>query len=432
MNILLYRIYWLSISLPTAWFSMHAMGHLIKISNKRWKQCLLLIGFWILVNTVTFIGDAFNILAAASYFLITVLITCNGSLWQKVTIGTMYASAVFSFNALRDNYFKPFLYSHPPYALIFSCLVSFLFALFLYIGIRKFAPDKDNTLSDSLWKLLLLLTATPFGIVLCVITLVAWEDYSATLLYLPAMYLALLIIALVSFISLLWCIAVLAKQQKLEQQNMFMEINRKYYEAMEQQHFEIRRLKHDLSNHMQVLSTLPEDEQSAYIRNLTDHAAAIQPLSYCADATVNAVLSVKKDLSDRYGIRLELSVDIPQKLPFDKADICALFANALDNAAEACMKLREEERVITLKSRTKKGLFCLEVSNPATTGDEDPPLPTKYNVWESDSILPTSKANKTHHGFGLRSIREIVARYKGNMELKTVDGVFDLFLYIPL
>ena len=204
---------------------------------------------------------------------------------------------------------------------------------------------------------------------------------------------------------------------------------------MEQQHTEIRRLKHDLANHMQVLSALPEQERDSYIKNLAEHTAAMHSLSYCGDSTVNAVLSVKKPLIEQHGIHMELSLDIPQELPFDKTDICALYANALDNAVEACMKLEPEKRFITVKSKARKGLFCLEISNPAPENSGAPINQAIYDGLEYDTyvnIIPTSKKDKTNHGFGLKSIRETVVRYHGNMELKTVNGVFDLFLYMPL
>ena len=51
---------------------------------------------------------------------------------------------------------------------------------------------------------------------------------------------------------------------------------------------------------------------------------------------------------------------------------------------------------------------------------------------EHSPLLPTSKPNKASHGFGLQSIQEIVKRYHGSLEIKTEDGVFDLFLYLPL
>lgn len=438
-------IFWFCISVSSGWLIMRAMGYLIKIKQKHIPRILLLISCWILGGAIIFIGDPFNILATIPCFLIAILITCEGSLWKKITVGTMFASTILSFNAVRDNYLKTsfyaleqymnpaqtaygefvFLQTHIEFNRTLSGVVSLLFSAFLYIGIRKFALDKDYTLSDNLWKLLFLLTITPFGIVLTSATLFdrrgsnTFHGFGSSV-----EHLVLLCIAISAFVSLLWCITVLARQQKLEQKNMFMEMNRKYYEAMEQQHFEIRRLKHDLANHLQVLSALPESQRDVYLQNLTEKAAITQSLSYCKDATVNAVLSVKKNLMDRYGIRMELSINISDELPFDKTDICALYANALDNAVEACMKLEEDKRIITLKSKAQKGLFCLEVSNPVTCLLKTP---------NEKTVLPlTSKSDKVNHGFGLKGIKEIVERYHGSLELKVINGVFDLFLYIPL
>lgn len=415
--------------LLSAWLIMHAMSYLIEISTKWYKRFLIFAGCLLLCTMVIFIADPFNILSTTPVFLIIVLLSCKGSFWQKVTIGLMFSSTIFSFNALRDNYIVNLL----PQALQsvnhgypFSRLLSLPFALTLYLCTRKFAPDKDYTLSDSMWRLLMLLTITPLGIVLDVVALFHFSEY-----YFPVHshqeYAVLLLIALFAFISLLWCVTVLARQQRLEQQNMFTEINRKYYEAMEQQHFEVRRLKHDLANHIQVLSALPEEQRKAYARELAGNTTISQSFSYCGDSTINAVLTVKKSVMERCHIRMEIDVDIPHQLPYDKTDICALYANALDNAMEACMKLHEKQREISVKSKAGKGLFCLQINNPVPDTVITPIKNSEFHL-----LFPSSKPDKANHGLGLKSIQEIVKRYHGNITIKVENGVFDLFLYLPL
>lgn len=477
------QIFWILMSTVSTWLIMNALGYLVQTGRRLWKKFLMFCGCFLLDTVIIYIGDPFNILAVLPCFLLTVLLACEGTLWKKITVGAMYASTFFSFNALRDNFFRPYAiyllmsrspekyymhpssffesyyvdshlfirFSHIQYIQFFSALFSLLFAAFLYVGIRKFAPDKDYTLSDRLWRLLFLLTATPFGVVLNIVTLFHMPDTVNDIYQsIPAKYAVLLIITLLSFVSLLWCITVLAKQQKLEQRNLLSETNRKYYEAMEQQHFEIRRLKHDLANHMQILSTLPIEQRESYLKKLAQIPTVMEPLAYCGDATVNAVLSVKKAAMDRCGIRTELSVDIPEELPFDKVDVCALYANALDNAIEACLKLNEEKRTIMVKSKAKKGLFCLEVGNPVSSAAQFPSssslnaseLPNRPDTrtgfqrrsgsLKSGHLLPTTKEDKANHGFGLKGMEEIVARYHGSMELDIQDEIFNLFLYIPL
>lgn len=450
MSSFLLFLLWLCISFCNAWLIMLSMEYLISLkqTKQRLIRCAMLIGCAMLSSMVIFIGDPINILSATFFFIALVLICCEGSFWKRLTLGAMYTSTVLSFNALRDNYLKPLLESleyfiFPEHRILYdkhieilslnfirttSVLTSLIFSLLLYISTKKSAPDKDYTLSDDLWKLILLLTIAPFGII---VSLGALFERTGGLYLLPphyspisVKYLPILLIAIFTFMILLRCIIVLARQQKLEQQSMFAEINRKYYESMEQQHFEIRRLKHDLANHLQILSALPEDKRDAYLSDLTKNAAVLQSASYCKDATVNAVLTVKKNLMERYGIFLEAAIDICTELPFDKTDICALYANALDNAIEACVKLPESARRIGLKSKAQKGLFCLEVSNPTHS-------PSDARA-QNNAIPSTSKSDKQNHGFGLKSIKEIVERYHGSLEIESVNGAFHLFLYIPL
>ncbi len=228
---------------------------------------------------------------------------------------------------------------------------------------------------------------------------------------------------------------------------MYARMNQKYYESMEQQHFEIRRLRHDMANHLQTLSALPEEERQRYIEELLAGSAVTKTLNYCGDSTVNAVLSVKETFLRQQHISWEIKLDIPEELPFEKADICAIFANGLDNAAEACVKLPEKERKITLQGRAGKGMLALKIINPCEAGRTDKktavsggvrmakgkqPAESKNTAAAKNSVLPeTTKGDRKKHGYGLRSIEESVLRYGGNMEIHEGEGDFELFCYLP-
>ena len=423
-------IYSFIFGIPAAYLFRYAMEKLITISSKRWKRILMLLALWLLSGTVIFIGDIVNISLVIPFFLFCILLSCEGSSLKKITIGLIFSSTVFSFNALRDNYMIDTYarLTDREFSLFFLNFSSLLFSVFLYIAAAKFAPDKDYELSDGMWKLLLLLTATPIGIVLSIVILYRTHDNDYSILYTHPEYAVLLTIALLSFIGLLLAVSVLARQQKLNQQLMFADMNQSYYESMEQQHFEIRCLKHDMANHLQILLALPDEKRTAYIQTLTENTAVTQTLQYCGDATINAVLSVKESLMKRYHIEMQWNIDIPSELPFDKTDVCALFANALDNAVEACMKLEEHQRRIILESKTQKGLFCLRITNPTAPIQDNNLL----NSSEYQDFPSTSKQDKTKHGLGLKSMHEIVTRHHGSLNWKTEAEIFELFLYMPL
>ncbi len=65
----------------------------------------------------------------------------------------------------------------------------------------------------------------------------------------------------------------------------------------------------------------------------------------------------------------------------------------------------------------------MSVTNPVPPFDEE--------SLQKESFA-TTKPDKENHGFGLKTMQEIVERYHGELELKTKDGIFELFLYMPL
>ncbi len=442
-----------------AYLLLQGMKKLIAVSEKRWKQAVLWGSCWLLLAMIIYLGDWANILPTVLFFLLVIRAVCEGSIWKKAAIGLMYSSTILSFNVLRDNFVltTDVKWNHPTACMIIEGLLSLSVALCLYLAIGKYAPDREYHLSDSLWKLILLLNATPFGIVLSVVLLTTTEE-ERIWMKMPDGFkgyniLVLLLLSLLSFIGLFQAVIVLARQQQLEEQNMLAEVNQSYYAAMEEQHFAIRRLKHDLANHLAVAVTLPETQREEYIKSLMEDSAFSRSLRYCADPIVNAVLTVKEEQMSRYGIRLEARIDIPKELPFEKTDICALFSNALDNAGEACRRLPEAQRDVRVKSRARKGLFCLEVTNPVEVVEnrQSPQTGTARicddnggahvfvgdrveGRWErgKDRLPSTTKADKENHGFGLRSMKEIAERNHGAMEIRAERGRFEVFLYMPL
>ncbi len=193
------------------------------------------------------------------------------------------------------------------------------------------------------------------GIILCVVLLTFYGQQQDTY-----QNLFLLLLALCSFAGLLWTVTVLSRQRRLEETQVTAEMNSRYYAMMEKQNLEIRRLKHDLTNHLQVLSALSMEQKDAYIREMLDNSALYQTLKYCNDTIVNVLLSTKASSMGMYGIDFYVKAEIQQPLPLEKPDICAVFGNALDNAVEYVCRLEQEHRYINLEARLGKGNVCAE------------------------------------------------------------------------
>lgn len=428
----------LFMELPAYFFHYLTIKQMFPIKNSRPARFILFFAGILLVCMIIYFGDLDNLPPTFFLYLLGVQYACEGSFGKKLTLSLMISSTVFAWNALLDNVLSFLDFSY-------IVLLRVFFSLLLYLLIRFRGPDAETELSASLWHLMLFLTFLPLGIVLSIVLLTPQTYTSAWLLRL---YAVLLVLALLFFLALLWTIAVLSRQQELEKQNLYAETNRAYYESLQRQHFEVRRLKHDLSNHLRTLSLLPEGEKERYIVNLLESPGLTQRTDYCKDMTVNAVLSIKEAAMRENGIHPVWKLDIPEELPFEKAEVCVLFANALDNAIEGCLAFPEEKRFIELTSRCRKGIFVMSVKNPTTltfdarrpSSPKSPGIPptikkgkpSKDSPSKSSKHLPSStKSDAKRHGFGLRSMDSIVQHHQGSLELSADGTVFELFLYLP-
>lgn len=98
------------------------------------------------------------------------------------------------------------------------------------------------------------------------------------------------------------------------------------------------------------------------------------------------------------------------------SDMYSLFGNALDNAIEATLKIKEEdERVINLTLKELNGTISLNVSNSFVGS----------LLYDGEEIK-TTKENKYLHGFGIKSMQNLVKSYDGDMYISVKDGTFNL------
>lgn len=393
-------------------FLLYKIVLLFLCPQKTWYfHCLLFFACIITENTVIYVGDKVNILLSLAFFLGCILISCEETIPQKTALGFLIGSTIYSFSAINDNFLSVGFPAYHYGRAVFACL--------FYLSVKRLAPQRPYSLAPALWGLLLLLALTPMGIVLGVVVLDFHRYFSPV--WFPYLDVFLLSLALFSFAGLLGTVIVLAQQERIRQENHLALLNQAYYENLREQNFQIRRLRHDMSNHLALLLSLQEEKREAYIRSLIDSAALSRSFTYCKDHTINILLSQKEEIFSGDEILFHVQAEIPEPLPFEPADLCALFCNALDNAREACLLLPPKERKITLFTKAAKGMLVLKVTNPSSL------------VFSSQGPLPgTSKKEKGNHGLGLKSIKETAEKYGGTMEAEGKEGLFTLFVYMPL
>ena len=380
----------------------------------RWPRLVLLLLYSGSCGMVIRIGDPNMIYTMLVFFPCFFLVT-QGQFAHRLALAIISFCYIMSTCAMIDSY----AYMAEGYDYIVRLLRPVVFGG-IYFFFRKRLPGEPVSLSSGLWKLMLGLAVMPFFSLVAVVGLTYYRYDSLVYIVSKNQGLAVLPAVLLGSLLLLRAIITLTDYERLQSESRLSALREMYYQGLQREQNQVRTLRHDMRNHMAVLQGLLDNGDTGkaeeYLRELLGSAALSGGRRICAHETANAVLSVKLGEMERLGIPADFQVNLPEKLDISDTDLCALLGNALDNAMEACTKVKTPD--IRLRCRMDKGMLMLMVSNPLS-GDEKPGL-------------GTTKADGKNHGFGLPGMTEIARRCGGSLDTRTEDGRFELIACIPM
>lgn len=215
----------------------------------------------------------------------------------------------------------------------------------------------------------------------------------------------------------------MAVKSKLETDSykFIMEENVKHYESLQEKNDELRMLRHDIPKTIDpILMHLRNgnsEEAEKILESFSSAVKATRPRYNTGNYRLDTVLETQAQKAEKSNIKIELEYgSVFPKNGIDAADIYTIFPNALDNAIEACEKTGLPG-VIKVKSKIAENTVYVRVSNPCPPGE----------IRKSAKGLITTKADKSLHGFGTKSIKKAAAKYgDDNVRFENKDGVFTL------
>jgi sensor histidine kinase regulating citrate/malate metabolism len=192
------------------------------------------------------------------------------------------------------------------------------------------------------------------------------------------------------------------------------------YEQINTHFHEINRLKHDMRNHLSMLSVFLKDnrieEAKYYLEKYSDEIGEITEAIFHENYIINAVAH---DLSRRgktIGARVEMNLKAsPQRI--SEPDLISLLTNITDNALEACTKVPQEMMRYIQLSVTRREPYLAIFCENSCQGEIDA---DKNGDW-----IHSSKS-ETDHGYGLRTIERIAAVYDGMVEFSRDENIFTI------
>lgn len=211
---------------------------------------------------------------------------------------------------------------------------------------------------------------------------------------------------------------------RMERKNL--KAQQDYYEELEKNQLQLRRFRHDMKNHFAAAGELLKEgkltQAQEYLEQLSGHMET-KSKRFCKNELANAVLNVKYNTALEHDIDCFFHIDIDGMAGLDNISLCTIFANTLDNAIEACMKMEDKKaRRLSVKARyTQNGYFSYEIIN------------SKINeIHKKRGTFLTDKENTKSHGLGISSVQEIVDRYKGTVDISYTEEEFCVVVLIEV
>ena len=181
-----------------------------------------------------------------------------------------------------------------------------------------------------------------------------------------------------------------------------------------------RKERHDFRHKLKVIASLVEtkqyDELANVVKEYENNITRTHIVKYCDNAVIDAVLSVYIGRAKNAGIDVKLGFAFPETFKVNESELATAFANAIENAVNACMKLPSEERFIEIKVLSKPK-FVVMIRNSFDG-----------NVEFDKNDIPIS--HEEGHGIGTRSIAAFCNKVGGFYEFNAANNVFTLFMHL--
>jgi len=377
-----------------------------------------------ITGAIIYPNDPVNV---AGYFLLFILymfLFHKGTWYAKLSTVLIFYPIVVSINYLTEDFGRLiWLSGNGEMSLLFEEILHSVtlslripFWLLLWYFCKNLIPLVAGTLTFRMWMILDIICLTSFVGILTIIIYApenTWITYPACLSNILANF------------GCIYLSAYIANTIKTDLELENLKYQQSYYNELEQNQQNMRKLRHDMQNHLSVISIFFQNENKeqaeVYFQKLSDEITAATH-TFCQNSIVNAVLNSKYNLAMQHEIDCFFNIDLDNLISMDDISLCSLFGNTLDNAIEANLKIPDlSYRSLSVKARCSNKFFSYEISNAK-----------ENEIITARKKILTDKANKKSHGFGLLNVKDIVRKYNGTMDISFTDNSFTITILIPL
>ena len=189
----------------------------------------------------------------------------------------------------------------------------------------------------------------------------------------------------------------------------------------------IRRMKHEMKNHLTNIKGLAGsgsyEEMEQYITRMDESMNVFEMSVRTGNAVTDVIVNDKQKAAEKLGIRFRSDFVYPASDRYNAYDIAIIVNNLLQNALEACGRMASGEKYISLSGSRKNRFFLISVKN---SFEGEVVFDKSTNLPVSTKAPEVSGGPAPLHGIGLSNVRREAAKYLGNVDIKVKKNEFSV------
>ena len=193
------------------------------------------------------------------------------------------------------------------------------------------------------------------------------------------------------------------------------EIWERDYRTLRRTYADQAKLYHDLHNHIEAIyHCLVEGQVAQAVQYCEDLRTPVRNMArtvWTGDTAIDCLINSKLALAGQNRIETRVNIECPRNTDIRSMDLTTILGNLLDNALEAAENAPPDRRLLRLTIRRIGEMLVIKVEN----GYGTPPV-------RAGEGLQTAKADKTLHGWGLKSVASAAERYEGTVTTDYADA----------
>lgn len=412
--------------------SIKYLDYLLEYRAKNKKYIWMVALFYLCATTMLFFSETDSPINAWLFIAMAVSFGCFFSNWQRIAMVTSFlVVALFVSEAMMFYLImlmKPLLLLNTSLELALDVgnnISKIILPAVLYIFAKVFhiAFSKEPIPA----KYLLGCFSIPFlSVFVFYYISLSSSDESIPIIY--SLIAAFVIMAMNTAILLIFIRlteyydAKIANQRYLEQIDAFNRQQLNDVNAINS----IKQVRHDLNNILLAVKFSLENENvKDALDAIDDHLNETSPAYFVSNTNIypiDSIINYKNGIAKQTDIRMEVRSHHIEELNISWTDICVIMSNALDNAIEACNRMKSSDtKTIHIIIETINRMLRVSISNPYAGKT----LSNRHGGYI------TIKTDKDNHGFGVNGIMRLLEKNNGFGDIDDANDIFKLTFMVP-